>query len=138
MEKEIKWRMQMTFSDFLSIASTIGAIVAVYLALRKQPHEEKNLDASTEKVKVDSENIKADTITKYQEIAMKSATRITQLETELEEVKAELSKVIEEVKVLRQELADHKDWNTRLVYQIKSLPGRIQPVPFKVSDVSEK
>jgi gas vesicle protein len=138
LEEEIEWRLQMTVSDFLSIVSTIGAIVAVYIALKKQPHETQNIDADTFKTKVDAENTKVDTITKYQEIAMKSATRITQLETELEEVKTELAKVVEEMRSLRQRLSDHEDWNNRLVYQIKSLPGRIQPVPFKVLDNESK
>jgi septal ring factor EnvC (AmiA/AmiB activator) len=114
----------MNLGDFASIVATLGSIVAIILALRKQPHEEKSMDASTD-------STKADVTAKYQEIAMKSATRITQLEKELEEVKTELSNVIDELKSIRQELLDHKDWNNRLVYQIKSLPGKIQPVPFK-------
>jgi septal ring factor EnvC (AmiA/AmiB activator) len=124
LEEENEWRLQMNLGDFASVVATIGSIVAIILALRKQPHEEKNMDASTD-------STKADVTAKYQEIAMKSATRITQLEKELEEVKTELSNVIDELKSIRQELLDHKDWNNRLVYQIKSLPGKIQPVPFK-------
>ena len=109
-------------SDIGSIIAIIISVIAVYLNVKKQPHETNNLDAATV-------NIVADAIEKYQKIALTSANRLSELETEFYEFRQKTEK---EIRELRQERDDLKDWAQRLVYQIVSL--KQQPVPFKRSE----
>lgn len=110
-------------SDVGSFIAILISVIAVYLNVKKQPHETNNLDAATE-------NTEADAVAKYQEIAITSANRLSELETKFYDFRQRTEK---ELRELRQERDDLKDWAQCLVYQIVSL--KQQPVPFKRSEV---
>lgn len=68
-------------------------------------------------------------------------TRDDQHAAELASMRLELNAMREENKLLREKLyrlEDVEDWAERLVFQIRSLPGNIEPVKIRVRNIVAK
>ena len=105
----------------LAFISLIGALVTIYVSLRKAPHENISLDGDAANKYAQAAKIIADE-------NIKMAQKIGDLEKRIEALEAQLQK--EQLRSSKLE-----NWAYRLTDQIKSLriPG-LTPVPLENSD----
>ena len=109
----------------VAIISVIGSLLAIVIALKKAPHETKEIDSHTE-------NQDADTASKYQDIADRAAVRALGLEVRVNELECEVAKLKDENRRQHSENADLRDWAERLTHQVQSLGGDPMKLRVKV------
>lgn len=123
----------MNLDLIIGIAGVIGSMAAIFLALRKYPHESRNLDAQASKgfaeaAKLSEEAAKlsasraAISLSELEEYKHETNLEIQALRTEINDLKAELRERDER-------LEDLRDWAERLVHQVMSLGG--EPVKIR-------
>lgn len=100
----------MTWDDIVAIVTAVLAGAAFYLALRKQPHEESNLDA--------------DTIGKLYDTIAKQEKRYNDLRNEFEAYKLMTNGQIASIAAENVKL---RRWTTRLCAQLER--AKIVPEP---------
>lgn len=120
----------MNWSDITTIGTFIIAAVALYYAVKKQPHEEQNLDSQTIANLIKSVKEQTD---HYTALEAKFETYKAQAEKYRQDTENELSALREEVKTIRtantalsKENSKLRTWVEHLCEQLRS--AKIEPV----------
>jgi septal ring factor EnvC (AmiA/AmiB activator) len=128
-------KINMTTHDIPSWIAFVSSLIALYMAIKKQPHEIRQLDANTD-------SADADTAEKYQRIANLAAERalglerrLSQLENEKIQMAIELDKIKAELVAKNEEIATLRDWAERLVHQVQAF-GEV-PVKLRAKAVTQ-
>jgi len=101
----------MSLELIIAIVGLGGSVGAIFIALRKAPFENRNLDASASKGYLEALKLADERMSKVEETARKLETRVAMLEEENEAL---------------------KEWAERLTKQVRSLGGN--PVKLKCSE----
>lgn len=106
-----------------ALFSVSASAAAVIIALRKAPHEVRQLE-------VGAKNTEADVASKYQSIAEKAAERALKLDDRMLTLEKENELLRSEMNALKASNEDLREWADRLVHQVIGLGGT--PVKIRV------
>ena len=114
------------------IASMLGSIVALVVALKKQPYENKKLDADAAKGFAEAAKLSEEAAQMSASRAAVSANEFlaykSQTQKQLTDLQCEVGKLKAEIRERDERLEDLQDWCERLVHQVQSYGG----VPVKI------
>lgn len=107
----------------LMLTSLVSAINFFFLWKRATPE--------IEKIRSESEKDDADAVESYANAARVVAEELTKVRDEVKVLRGEIyerDKIILQQRIM---IDDLKDWSTRLIFQMKSINKDIEPTPFK-------
>ena len=121
----------MTVDNFVTIATLVSSLVALFFALRKQKHDEGKIDA-------DAANLDADTIKTLYSLIREQEKTYKEYKAEQDALYKQLQKDFEDYKAsMNSQLADIvnenvklRRWARKLVAQLEA--AGILPTPFEL------
>ena len=118
------------WTDIASIVGVVLSLIAVIVAWRKAPHEERNLDSSAAKAFEEAASLAAQRserldqkITQLEKLVAELQCKVKNVETENLDLKAETKRQDERIRVLEEENGDLMEWAEKLVIQVRNLGG---------------
>ena len=121
----------MTVDNFVTVATLVSSLVALFFALRKQKHDESKIDA-------DAANLDADTIKTLYSLIREQEKSYKEYKIEQEALIAKLQKDFADYKAaMNSQLADVVNENVKLRRWARKLVAQLEqagilPTPFEL------